>query len=141
MARVRPLPKIILVFITISLLITITVQASISEVGVDYRNNARMLGASKFDLLKDVFLPGVVVYILASARLAVGVAFQSAVVVEFFGGTSGLGYLINQGQEWLNSPMIYGAIIITSFLAWIIDFFMSRMQQRVTKWHPSSARA
>lgn len=135
------LPKIIVVFIVISIIVTITVQASISEVGLDYRNNALMLGASRLDLVRDVFLPGIVVYVLSSARLAVGVAFQAAVISEFlFGGTSGLGYLINQGQEWLNTPMIYGAIIITSLLAWVIDFLMSIVQRRVTKWHPSSAR-
>jgi NitT/TauT family transport system permease protein len=133
-------PKIIIVVLVILFLITFTVQTSIREVQGEYIENALMLGARRWDLITDVFAPAVLVWIVTSARLSIGLAFQAAVVSEFFGATEGLGVLIHHGQEIFAATEIYAAIAITMLLSWIIDFGLAMVDRRVSRWVPQHAR-
>jgi NitT/TauT family transport system permease protein len=132
-------PKVVVVFLVIVFLIIINVQAGIREVESDVVENARMLGARRIALLREVYAPAVAIWVLTSARLAIGIAFQAAVVTEFFGSTQhGLGYLIQQGQELLNTNQIYAGVVATVAFAWILDLALGILDRRVSRWVPSA---
>ena len=99
--------------------------------------NARVLGGNGFQLLGTVYLPGVALTILSSARLAVGLGFQAAVVAQFFGSPVGLGFLIAEGQQSYNPTQIYAAIVLTSLLAYVIDLGLGIVEKRASRWLPT----
>src|SRR5206468_10141677 len=58
-----------------------------------------VLGGSQRDLLVEVYLPSVLSWVFSSLRVAVGFAFTGAIVGEFVGASSGLGYLMNLDRK------------------------------------------
>jgi NitT/TauT family transport system permease protein len=130
-------PGVIIVFLVVVFLVAITVEKGMSEIEGDFVDNARMLGAGRIGLLREVYLPAVAIWVMTSARLGVGLAFQAAVVAEFFGAGHGLGFLIVQGEQTYTASQIWGAIVVTVVLAWVIDFLLGLVDRRVSRWMPA----
>lgn len=131
-------PGVITIVLTISIVVAITIQASIKDIQGEFIENAIMLGARPAQLLGDVYLPAMGVWIVSSARLAIGLAFQAAVVAEFFGAGNGLGNLVEHGEQTFVSSEIYGGIAVTVVLALIIDMLLSLVDRRVSAWVPQA---
>jgi ABC-type nitrate/sulfonate/bicarbonate transport system permease component len=130
-------PGVIVVFLVVVFLVAVTVHKGMDTIGGEFIDNARMLGAGTGGLVRDVYLPAVAIWVMTSARLAVGLAFQAAVVAEFFGSGHGLGYLIVHGEQTFSAAQIWGAIVVTVALAWLIDFLLSILDRRVSRWVPA----
>jgi len=70
-------------------------------------DNARILGASRWDLMRSIVLPSATSWILASMHVAFGFALIGAVVGEVVGADKGMGLLINQAQGNFDAAGIY----------------------------------
>ena len=74
------------------------VYQGVKEVSPVILANARMLGASPRQLLRHVYLPSATSWVFSSLHTSVGLAFVGAVVGEYLGSASGVGYLIHQAK-------------------------------------------
>lgn len=101
-------------------------------------DNARILGASKADLMRTIILPSATSWILASLHVAFGFALIGAVVGEFTGADKGLGILINQAQGNFDAPGIYAGMIITTVIALLAEWLITKVEKRLTRWRPES---
>jgi NitT/TauT family transport system permease protein len=132
-------PGVIVVALVIVFVVAITVQTGITEVQGRFIENSRMLGASRLDVLREVYLPATGIWVMTSARLSIGLGFQAAVVSEFLGSGKGLGFLIVHGQQVFAAQEIFGAIAVTVILALVIDSLLSLADRRVSRWIPRQA--
>jgi NitT/TauT family transport system permease protein len=74
--------------------------------------NAGILGGGGLALLWHVHLPQAISWIVAGLRLAVGYAFAAAVIGEYLGSDSGLGYLIVCGREMLDTTQVFAGLTV-----------------------------
>ena len=84
-------------------------------------DNARILGASRLQMMWTVVLPSATSWILASLHTAFGFALIGAIVGEYTGADKGLGMLIAHSQGTFDSPGIYAAMIIMTVLALLAE--------------------
>jgi NitT/TauT family transport system permease protein len=101
-------------------------------------DNARILGASRWDLMRTIILPSATSWILASMHVAFGFALIGAVVGEFTGADKGVGLLIAHSQGTFNSAGIYAAMIISTVLALVAELILTRVENRLLAWRPTS---
>ncbi|MGW5671784.1 ABC transporter permease [Micromonospora sp. NPDC003776] len=106
------------------------------EVSKVVDDNARILGASRWQLMRTVVLPSATTWILASLHTAFGFALIGAIVGEYAGADKGLGLLISQSQGTFDAPGIYAAMIITTVLALLAEAVLTVVERRLTKWQP-----
>ena len=132
-------PGIIVTALIVIFIVALNTRVAVDEFGVDFVQNARVLGATPMQLLTSVYLPGVALSIVSSARLSIGLGFQAAVVAQFFGSPAGLGFLIAQGQQSYNSTQIYAGIAVTSILAYLMDLLLGQAGKRAGRWLPANA--
>ena len=66
------------------------------EVDRNLLANARILGASRWQVTRQVVLPSAFTWIIASLHVSFGFALIGAIVGEFLGADTGLGLLIRQ---------------------------------------------
>lgn len=104
-------------------------------------DNARILGASRWGLMRTIILPSATSWILASLHVAFGFALIGAVVGEFTGADKGLGILINQAQGNFDAAGIYAGMIITTVIALLAEWLITRLERRLTTWRPESQAA
>lgn len=104
-------------------------------------DNARILGASRWDLMRTIILPSATSWILASLHVAFGFALIGAIVGEFTGADKGLGLLINHSQGNFDAAGIYAGMVITTVIALVAEYVLTKLEVRLTRWRPPSASA
>ncbi|MFN2539440.1 MAG: ABC transporter permease [Mycobacteriales bacterium] len=111
------------------------------EVDKTLVDNARILGASRRQVLTSIVLPSATSWILASLHTAFGFALIGAIVGEFTGADRGLGLLINNAQGTFNAAGIYAGMIITTVIALVAELALTRLERRLLSWRPQSSHA
>jgi NitT/TauT family transport system permease protein len=101
--------------------------------------NARMLGASKRQLLRHIYLPSAMSWVFSSLHTAVGMAFVGAVVGEYLGSAKGVGYLILQAEGVFDIDTVIAGIFVLTVFALLLDFIVSRIESRLLVWRPKTA--
>ena len=101
-------------------------------------DNARILGAGRWALMRTVILPSATSWILASMHVAFGFALIGAIVGEFTGADKGLGLLINHAQGNFDAAGIYAGMLITTVLALVAEWLITQLELRLTSWRPTS---
>ncbi|MFE7797468.1 ABC transporter permease [Nocardia sp. NPDC057440] len=109
------------------------------EVDGNVINNARILGASRRQVLSSIVLPSATTWILSSLHTAFGFALIGAVVGEYAGASKGLGLLISNAQNTFDAAGIYAGMIIITVIALIAEWGIGLAENRLLKWRPSQA--
>ena len=100
--------------------------------------NARILGASPFQVTTTVIIPAAMSWILASLHVSFGFALVGAVVGEFLGSRHGLGLLIATEQGLFSPAGVFAAMIVLAALALAADYAMGWAEKRLLRWRPPS---
>jgi NitT/TauT family transport system permease protein len=108
----------------------------IREVDPVVRNNARMLQASDFQLLRHVYLPSALAWIFSSLHTSIGFALVGAVVGEYIGSARGIGYVVAQAEGVFDTTGVFAGLILTSAVVLIIDLFINRLERYLLRWRP-----
>jgi ABC-type nitrate/sulfonate/bicarbonate transport system permease component len=129
--------KLVFVALVIFVLVTTVVIAGFDEVDRDVVQNMQVLGAGRTALLKEVYGPSLAIWIISSARVTMGYAFQAAIAAEFVGATSGLGYLAQVGSQRLDVNQVWAALIVLVVIAFVLDGVIALVDRRVLRWMPA----
>jgi NitT/TauT family transport system permease protein len=112
------------------------VYQGVKEVSPVVLANARMLGASKRQLLRHVYLPSATSWVFSSLHTSVGLAFVGAVVGEYLGSSRGVGYLILQAEGAFDINTVMAGILVLTMFALLLDAAVGRIERRLMKWQP-----
>ncbi len=112
------------------------VYQGVKEVSPVILANARMLGARPRQLLRHVYLPSATSWVFSSLHTSVGLAFVGAVVGEYLGSASGVGYLIHQAEGVFDMNTVMAGILVLTGFALALDGAVGRIERRLMKWRP-----
>lgn len=128
--------KVALGFTLVFFIVFFNVYQGVKEVSPVILANARMLGASKRQLLRHVYLPSATSWVFSSLHTSVGLAFVGAVVGEYLGSASGVGYLIHQAEGVFDINSVMAGILVLTGFALALDGAVGRIEKRLMKWQP-----
>jgi NitT/TauT family transport system permease protein/taurine transport system permease protein len=95
--------------------------AALDEVPEDLRLCARTLGASRAYTLWHVQIRSALPTMITGMRIAMGGAWSSIVAAEMIAATSGVGYLIMQAGNFLNTAVVFSGIITIAVAGLALD--------------------
>lgn len=101
--------------------------------------NARILGASRLQVVQHVVFPSAMTWIIASLHVALGFSIIGAIVGEFLGAQNGLGLVIATSQNTFDANGVFGAMLVIGILALGAEGIMSLIEKRLLAWKPKSA--
>ena len=113
------------------------VYQGVKEVSPVVLNNATMLGASRRQLLRYVYLPSATSWVFSSLHTSVGMAFVGAVVGEYLGSAKGVGYLIHMAEGSFDINTVFAGILVLTIFALVLDFAVSVAERRLLVWRPT----
>jgi NitT/TauT family transport system permease protein len=128
--------KIALGVTLVFFIVFFNVYQGVKEVSPVVLANARMLGASQRQLLRHVYLPSATSWVFSSLHTSVGLAFVGAVVGEYLGSASGVGYLILQAEGSFDINTVMAGILVLTAFALALDAAVGRIEKRLMKWQP-----
>ena len=113
------------------------VYQGVKEVSPVVLNNATMLGASRRQLLRHVYLPSATSWVFSSLHTSVGMAFVGAVVGEYLGSAKGVGYLIHMAEGSFDINTVFAGILVLTAFALVLDFAVTKMEKKLLVWRPT----
>lgn len=128
--------KVMLVIVLVFFGVFFNAFQGTREVDKNFVANAEILGASKWQVTRQVVIPSAFSWIIASLHVAFGFALIGAIVGEFLGSQQGLGNLIRQAQGNLNQNGIWAAMLIMAVVALIAEWLITKLERRLLRWRP-----
>jgi NitT/TauT family transport system permease protein len=128
--------KIVLAAFLVFFVVFFNAYQGVREVDGNLVNNARVLGASRLQVIRNVVLPSAMTWIIASLHVAFGFAVIGAIVGEVLGAQHGLGVLITDSQNNFNTDGIFAGMIIIGLIALIAEWLISLLERRLLAWRP-----
>jgi NitT/TauT family transport system permease protein len=131
-------PKVLLAAVLVFFVVFFNAYQGVREVDQNLINNARVLGASKTQVTRNVVLPSALTWIIASLHVAFGFAIIGAIVGEFLGAQKGLGLVIASSQNNFNPNGVFAAMLIIAVVALTAEGLIGRLERRLLAWRPPS---
>lgn len=127
-------PKITLLAVAAFPPVAVSTTTAVAAVPSSLVEAARALGASRWDVVKDVVVPSALPETLTGVRLAVGVAYSSLVAAELVNGLPGIGGMVKDAANYNNTPVVLVGIIAIGVSGLVIDGLLLRLERAVVPW-------
>ena len=108
---------------------------TVSSVDRNMINAARTLGASRFQVYREVIFPASLPGLLDDFRLTIGWAWTYLVVAEMVAASSGLGYIILKSQRFLATDVIFAGLIMIGLIGLVTDLLMRLLTRLLVPWY------
>lgn len=96
---------------------------------------AKTMKVSGFQLFSKVIFPEALPQIMSGYRVALSISLVIVVVTEMFIGTNyGLGHRIIDAQLVYKIPDMYGAILLTGALGYLLNKILILIEKKVVHW-------
>ena len=128
--------KVALGFTLVFFIVFFNVYQGVKEVSPTVLASARMLGATRNQLLRHVYLPSATSWVFSSLHTSVGLAFVGAVVGEYLGSSRGVGYLILQAEGTFDINTVMAGILVLTAFALVLDWVVGRVEAHLMRWQP-----
>lgn len=126
--------KVALAFVLVVVITFFAVYNGIREVDVRLVERVKTLGGGQWVLLREVYLPSVVAWVMGSLKVAVGFAFTGAVVGEFVAASRGLGYLLSFAQTTYNAALTMALIFLIMAFVMVLFGASGMLERHLLRW-------
>ena len=92
--------------------IIINAWAGVKTTDKSLLSAARVFGANRRELYLKVVLPYTLPFIIAGIQQGIGRGLVGVIIAEIFGGSRGLGYLVNRAADTFNSALMYAVLFL-----------------------------
>ncbi|MBB3135941.1 ABC transporter permease [Rhizobium ruizarguesonis] len=131
--------KVALAFIMVFFVVFANAFQGVREADRNMIANARILGASDWQVTRAVIVPSAMSWIFASLHVSFGFAIIGAIVGEFVGARFGIGQLISIAKGTFDAAGMYAAIVLVMIVTLIAEFIMTQIENRLAKWRPQQS--
>ena len=132
--------KVLLAAVLVFFVVFFNAFQGVRSVDRNLISNARILGASRLQVVVHVVFPSAMTWIIASLHVALGFSIIGAIVGEFLGSQHGLGLVIATAQNTFDANGVFGAMLVIGGLALSAEGLMSILEKRLLAWQPSNSR-
>jgi sulfonate transport system permease protein len=126
--------KIGLVVIGVIFPIYLNLHKGIRGVDPRFAELSRACGVGRWGMIRRVVLPGALPSFLVGLRFALGIAWLSLVIGETVNADKGIGYLIMQGQQYLQTDVIVMGLVIYALLGLLMEGVVRLIEWRTLPW-------
>jgi NitT/TauT family transport system permease protein len=130
--------KVALASVLVFFVVFFNAFQGVREVDRNFVSNARVLGASRLQVIRHVIIPSALTWIIASLHVAFGFAIIGAIVGEILGAQRGLGLVITTSQNTFNPNGVFAAMLIIAVIALTAEGLISQLEKRLLAWRPPS---
>ncbi|WP_171522933.1 aliphatic sulfonate ABC transporter permease SsuC [Acinetobacter shaoyimingii] len=106
-----------------------SVDPQLIEMGESY-------GLSRWQLYKEIILPGALPSILVGLRFALGLVWVLLIVAETISAQAGIGYMTMNAREFLQTDVVLVGILLYALLGKLADVLAVSLEKHLLRWHP-----
>ena len=127
--------KYTIIFLGTFFQLVLMVCDTVSGVDKTLLHAARTLGASRWQVYKEVILPAALPGLMDDLRLTIGWAWTYLVVAEMVAASNGLGYMILKSQRYLATDTIFAGLMLIGLIGLLTDWLFRLLTRLVAPWY------
>src|SRR4051812_13985091 len=120
--------------------VMLSTAAGIRTIDAQLLLAARSMGASLPQQITRVILPASIPTVLTGLRLGGALTIVGVVVSEMLTSAAGIGYLVTRYRTILDSPHVFGAIVMILLLSIAFDTLARTIERRTMVWQIAGRR-
>ncbi len=132
-----PLPKVIYIFWLGFFPVMVNAAAGFSSIPTDLRDLASILKMSRLQRLWNLELPFALPSIFTGVKISASFAMTAAIVYEFVGSSTGIGYTILQTQINLNTKLMFAGFFVVALIGFVLYGIVAGLERFAIPWHVS----
>jgi NitT/TauT family transport system permease protein len=109
----------------------------VKSVDLGHRDVMVALNASRWKVFTRLELPSALPYLLTGMEVGVVFAIIGAVVGEYLGGNSGLGYVLIAKMNAFDTASLFATIVHLTLIGFMFYWLMSTARRMLIPWHES----
>ncbi|MBC8055173.1 MAG: ABC transporter permease [Rhizobiales bacterium] len=130
-------PKVIAAFLLGFFPVVVATVQGFKSVEPEVIDLARSMGANGFKIFLKFRLPQAMPAIFSGLKVSVTLAVVGAVVGEFVGSNSGLGYVLQKANGTFDLPLMFAALTILSMIGVLLFLVIELVERWLMPWHAS----
>ncbi|HHQ40940.1 MAG TPA: ABC transporter permease [Chromatiales bacterium] len=92
------------------------------------------LGASRWQVMRHVVLPGALPDILSGLKVVLAIAWTCVISAEMVGANSGLGFRIWTAKEWSDTGQVLVGMLSISLTVLVLDILFRGIERLLVPW-------
>ncbi|MGM7342967.1 ABC transporter permease subunit, partial [Acinetobacter baumannii] len=127
--------KLFLVAVGVFFPIYINTYHGIRSVDPQLIEMGKSYGLSRWQLYKEIILPGAMPSILVGLRFALGLVWVLLIVAETISAQAGIGYMTMNAREFLQTDVVLVGILLYALLGKLADVLAQLLERYLLRWH------
>jgi sulfonate transport system permease protein len=132
--------KIILIAVGVFFPVYLGVMGAVLSVDRKIIEVGRVFRLSGFEMVRRILLPAVMPAYVLSLRAGLGLGWMFVLAAEFLGASTGLGFLLIDGQQLGKPAQIVAAIVAFAILGKLSDWLIVLVSTPFLRWEDVVAR-
>jgi len=126
--------KIALAAMLVLFLVFLNTFAGVREVDQDLIDAARLMRATRTQLVTKVIIPAAMSWVFAGLKVAMPYALIGTVLGEMIAANRGLGYLVQFSGSQFDTAGVFAVLIVIALLAVALNYLVELTQGRMERW-------
>src|SRR6185437_4548142 len=114
--------------------IIINIIAGIGQIENRLLQMAKVFGASRLNILIQIFIPATLPFLLTGIRLAIGRAVLTVVAAEMFVSQAGMGFKITVYGDSMRIDMLLVYVLTVSMFGYLMTRVVVLLEAKVSTW-------
>jgi sulfonate transport system permease protein len=131
-------PKVIIIALGVIFPIYLNLFSAIRGADRKLLEAGSVLGLSHKETIWHVVLPAALPGFLVGLRQSLGIAWISLVVAEQINASSGIGYLVMNARDFLQTDVIFDGLLVYAILGLTTDRIVRSLETHLLAWRPAS---
>ena len=131
-------PKVLVTFLVAFFPVVVDTAVGLKSVDPQLLQVVRSMGATRSQIFFRIRLPNALPSIFAGCKVAITFAVVGAIVGEFVGSDSGLGYLLLLAMLNLDTTLVFAALGVLTVMGIILYLIVEVIEKKSVSWHISS---
>jgi len=132
------LSKIILIVLVAFFPVLINTIEGVSGVDQNLVEAGRVFGFSRRRIFREIVLPSAFPNIVTGMRIGMGYSWRAIIGAEMIASSSGLGYMILNGQQLSQTDAMLCGIIVIALLGMLGELLLSRLTRPFLAWRKNA---
>ena len=131
-----PAPKIAIVALFTFFAVAVGTIQGLGSADPDTMSLLRTMGASRAQILWRVRIPSALPQFFTGLKVGVTFSYVAAIFAEYVGATQGLGYYMSTANQYFNTELVFGAVIVSALLTLALFGLVVALERAVIRWRP-----
>ncbi|MGE0283075.1 MAG: ABC transporter permease subunit [Rhizobiaceae bacterium] len=127
-------PKVFLIFLAIFAPMAIAARAGVRSVSTEQIHAAYAMGATRAQVISQVIMKAAMPEIFTGMRIGIGVGWTTLVAAEMVAANRGLGFMVLNAAENLESDTVIMGIFIIGIFAFAFDLLIRYLEKVLIPW-------